>query len=492
MKKLIVLFIVIAFSVVHAFGKEIKAYYYNCRYDIPGEKPYIETYLAILGNSLEFAPSQDGKFSASVEITIVFSQEDKVKNFKKYVLKSPEISDTTTEKPNFIDLQRFNLENGVYNIEVSLRDMNADSSSFILNDLVTINFDQKGILFSDLMFVEEFEASKEQNILTKSGFDLTPYVSDFYPENISKLIFYTEIYNTDSIFPSEESFLVNYSIRSYRSKKIYGDFGRFQKKTPASVIPIIGEFDITELPSGNYFIVLEVRDKKNEVIESKEIFFQRSNPKVQFSIEDYISFNSTNSFASGILNAEELQEYIACLSPISNDREVIYAKNVTEKGDLTQMQNYFYNFWVRKNSSEPEKEWIMYYDKVKLVNKSYTTQIKKGYETDKGRVYLQYGPPNHITEEKHDPHNYPYEIWQYYSIDNQKDVSFVFYNPFLAGNEYLLLHSNARGEIREENWESVLNKRTNPTYDFDSHRYSPSNQHKIGGYGDKKGEIFND
>ena len=102
-----------------------------------------------------------------------------------------------------------------------------------------------------------------------------------------------------------------------------------------------------------------------------------------------------------------------------------------------------------------------------MVNKNYNTSIKKGYETDQGRVYLQYGAPNSIITEKHDPSAYPYEIWSYYKVNNQTNRKFVFYCTEISGSDYVLLHSDVTGEIATNNWEMVLHKRDTPIYDFD-------------------------
>ena len=83
----------------------------------------------------------------------------------------------------------------------------------------------------------------------------------------------------------------------------------------------------------------------------------------------------------------------------------------------------------------------------------------KGYLTDRGRVYLQYGAPNDVKEVPSDPVTLPYEIWDYYYLNNQSNVKFVFYDPVLTGNDYELLHSNLYGEVQNPNWRMHLVRR---------------------------------
>lgn len=104
-----------------------------------------------------------------------------------------------------------------------------------------------------------------------------------------------------------------------------------------------------------------------------------------------------------------------------------------------------------------------------FVDRHYRTPINRGYSTDRGRVYLQYGVPNDIYVSKHEPSSYPYEIWHYYRVLNENNRKFIFYNPNIAGKEYELLHSDLTGEVKTPNWERVLSKRNNALYDHDDH-----------------------
>jgi hypothetical protein len=83
---------------------------------------------------------------------------------------------------------------------------------------------------------------------------------------------------------------------------------------------------------------------------------------------------------------------------------------------------------------------------------------------------LQYGPPNTITSQPHEPSTYPYEIWHYYQLHNQRNRRFVFYNRDLATNDYELLHSDAFGEPQDYQWQLKLNQRNFATNDPDLQR----------------------
>jgi hypothetical protein len=101
------------------------------------------------------------------------------------------------------------------------------------------------------------------------------------------------------------------------------------------------------------------------------------------------------------------------------------------------------------------------------VNKTFSSQRRFGYETDRGRTYLHYGAPNSIQEVKNDPDALPYEVWNYYDIGNQKNIVFVFYAPDRSTNEYVLIHSNARGERNDPKWAAII-QGSRPTSDYNN------------------------
>ncbi|MNE52490.1 hypothetical protein D3C80_1471650 [compost metagenome] len=111
---------------------------------------------------------------------------------------------------------------------------------------------------------------------------------------------------------------------------------------------------------------------------------------------------------------------------------------------------------------------MIYKKNVVLVEANYGNNFQSGFETDRGRVYLQYGQPNTIIVRETSPSEYPYEIWHYYKIKNFSNKRFVFYNPDLVNNAYRLLHSDMVGEQQNYKWQEMLVKRNNSGQGVDS------------------------
>jgi GWxTD domain-containing protein len=234
-------------------------------------------------------------------------------------------------------------------------------------------------------------------------------------------------------------------------------------------VPVLNEFDISKLPSGNYLVVIEARNKLNELLGRNEMFFQRSNPGIQFDIHDLASIDVNSTFAHRITNSDTLQEYLRCLDPIATEIEKTFIYKQSKIADLQTRQQFFYNFWLSRDLINPENAWREYYEQVRIVDAAYKTQVSRGYETDRGRVYLKYGPPNIISESYNEPSSYPYEIWHYYELgNNQRNKKFVFYATDLLTNSFTLLHSDAIGEISNYKWQIFLNSRWYDPYSVDA------------------------
>lgn len=431
------------------------------------EGPYIETYLSVAANSVTFVPVANGKFKATVNILMTFKQGNDIKAFRKYELASPEIADTLATDFQFIDQQRFAIPNGTYDFEIQLADANRMVPPMPYNQQVTIDFPADKPDFSGVQLIKSYTRSETPTALSKSGYDLVPYVFTFYPETEGKMVFYTELYHMDKVMPADQKFLLTYFFESFESNVRLNAYVKSRKETVRSVNPILSEIDIADLPSGNYNLVLEARNQKNEVVASKKLFFQRMNPRAVIPLTELASTEIGNTFAEKITNPDTLREAINSSYPIATGIEKAFIRESLKKADLHTMQQFLYSFWLNRDQSNPEQAYRAYQVQVTIAQANFGTPVKKGYQTDRGRVFLQYGPPNTRSVQNLEPANYPYEIWQYYTMNNnQRNRKFVFYSPDLVTSDFILLHSDATGEVNNPRWQVDLRNRIYTTLDL--------------------------
>ncbi len=459
MKKLFsLLFTVIIFSNT-LFA--IRAYFHSSQFYAPSVGSYLETYLAIVPNSLIYRPNQNTKLQGSVDVIMLFYTGETIVEYRKYTLKTPEIDpDQKSNPPGFIDLQRIPLNPGTYNFELRLKDnYSADTSEVIYKDIINISLKSEEFSMSGIEPVERIVPSTEATMYTKSGYDIFPYVSNFYPENINVLTIYAEIYNIDKEIGVDTDFLVRYYISSVPSRRVYEFTASFERRKAAPVIVLIKSVDISKLPSGNYNLEIEVRTRGNELLLSRQFFFQRSSKVKEQVPTDFTKVEINNSWVQKYNSVHELAAHIKSLYPIADLRERQFIEKDFSAKDITLMQQFFLNFWETRNSVNPESEWEIYRKQVELVNRLYGNQIKQGYMTDRGRVYLQYGPPNQVIQRKNLSYFQPYEIWHYYRINEKINRRFVFSLLNFGSNDYDLVHSDMPGEITTQGWIEMIKGR---------------------------------
>ena len=459
MKKvsILLIFCTIAANII---AGNLNAYMSYAAFNTPNNNPYLETYLTIKGSSVTHVFGVDSLYHGSVDVQIIFRQNDSIVNFAKYRLTGPGISDILNGFPNFLDVQRYELGDGTFDIELKMDDPNSNDEPIVSYDSYTMNFNNSPNQFSDIELLNDFAKSNGDSNFERNGYQLVPYVFSHFPENANEIKFYTEIYN-NKIDDNNDQFLLTYYLRPFELNKKLENYTFIKRMKANNVNPVLGKIDISNLPSGNYYLIVEARDKNNNLLASKESFFSRFKPQTEFKLEDIYQLDPSGTFVSDFESIDTLRKYIAWLKPISTDVEKAYAQSFMQDGaNLDEMKKYFLNFWVTRDELFPVEAWKKYRFQVIKANHHYSTQNTPGYDTDRGRVFLQYGEPNAIAESHNEPNAYPYEIWHYYSLaDNQKDIKFVFYTQEIATNDFQLIHSNAIGELNNYKWRIWINNR---------------------------------
>ncbi|MDD4848910.1 MAG: hypothetical protein PHR53_09150, partial [Bacteroidales bacterium] len=259
----------------------------NMKYAVfysPEVGPYVETYLLINGTTVTYRLNAHNKMQGAINLSIVFQQNDTVANYSKIQLQSPEIDTTDNSKVyDFMDYQRFTLANGTYEMVVRISDAAHPEKEFEYKEMITIEYHPDKVYVSSIELLDSYEKTDDTSIInSKNGFKLLPKINNFYPETTNRLSFYCEFYNVTTQVESGSPFLVQYYIRGFESQQQLPDFSGFKRMKSSAVNVMINNIDITSLASGNYELVVELKDRNNQLLAKNIIFFQRSNPNIQY------------------------------------------------------------------------------------------------------------------------------------------------------------------------------------------------------------------
>jgi hypothetical protein len=255
-KKIILLSIL--FISTKSFGAGIEAYMRNCVFLDSHDTAYVETQFTIATKYLKLAQRDDKKFEAAVKVTLLYEKDSTIIKHIKYLLYSEPMTDTSFVKFNLADLKRVSLPDGDYSVSLYLEDFYDSTSRASLNEGLNIHFNRDSLEFSDIELVESYSESNNNSIYTKHGYEILPYTIQYYPTAIVKLTFYSEIYHCDKYFGAE-NFLASVYIRESLTGKPLENFIFNLKQTPEPRKILFSSFDISDLPSGKYYLTIELR-----------------------------------------------------------------------------------------------------------------------------------------------------------------------------------------------------------------------------------------
>ncbi|MFT4682027.1 MAG: GWxTD domain-containing protein [Granulosicoccus sp.] len=462
--------VLLAMSFNDVMGGNVKALLSFARFSDPANGVYLESYLNINGQSLERISDNEGGFHAEVLVEITITKLGKEVYSDNYRVISPTAKDSTQKIADFVDIQRIPLKSGMHELTISFKDA-ADEFAVPATIVQPIKMsDSQKTYMSDLQIVSSMVKNENPNMYTKVGYDLIPYASDFYPETMKDLTFYMEFYPNKVDQNKNEEYVVDaYIVDSY-SRMAVNNLRKYFKRDASEVGSVLHFFPIQNLASGNYILIVDLKNRENEKLDSREFTFQRSNNIFEPSDngEEYVSTNFTSQYG----DSKKLETYLRCYYPIAGPREENMIENQLNFNDLDQLHKFMYGFWNRRNPGDPEGEWMKYKKALDQVQVEYGDKRNHGCHTDRGRVYLQYGSPNSISKNYYEPASYPYEIWHYYHVEasnviSQNNVKFVFARMEQGLNNFNLLHSTGEGELNNPRWKLELHQRTQTFRDID-------------------------
>jgi GWxTD domain-containing protein len=416
------------------------------------EKTYVEVSLEIAGSTVATKPLDSLRHEAAVEVLLVVRRGDTIVNYEKYALRGV----LTFQAQVLLDVRRLAIPPGTYTLEVTLHDLHDAGNRSVYRTPFEVAI-APGLHLSDLQLLRIMRPDTASNRFTKNGLYQEPLPFRFYDRSARYLYGYAEMYHTAP--PTN-----HYSVRYYVEQEISADSVRLiaggnQRKKPGQMVPIAVQMDISQLPSGNYRFTVEVRDHLGALLTRRRVAFQRSNPFLNGV--DTMSMAAIGQEFVRQLDHAALRYALRAIGPLFRGGDVALLQNALQTDDTTTMRFVLFRHFAAENPNSPEMAYRQYMEVAKVVDKQFHSGFRYGFETDRGRIFLRYGRPDDLIHVEDDPGAPPYEVWVYYDFPKtrQKNVKFLFYNPSLAGDDFIVLHSNARGEVNNQRWERDLYQR---------------------------------
>jgi len=429
-------------------AQTIQGYSESYAFKAPGDSAYLETSVNLLASSLHYIKKEDKEFHGALHISIAYRQNNTLVQLLSYVLNTPGLPDTAT----YNDFKRVILPQGLTEVTVQVKDQH-DTLQPAWKQVQHIQaaFPTGSLSFSNIELIDSFTHEIPGSLNNKSGYWIRPLGIDFASVSVQKLVFYTEFYGA-STATADSNILVNYCIRNSHDEIAKGLAGDQKMRTAPTNI-LFASFDISDLYSGNYTLAITVRDRHNKLLGETSLLFMRQHMLHISSLTDVAQLDPGTTFLN-LLRNDSIRFYLKALTPVASGFESEKIDVLTAGQDTLLMKKFMYYFWLKRNENDPVSAWLNYKKMVDYTEQQWGSHRMRGYETDRGRVYLFYGPPDFASGVVYEPQAYPYEVWHYYQIQKtgQTNVHFVFYDPIQASDNLKLLYSDAIGEIKDDHW----------------------------------------
>ena len=452
MKLLISLLFLTVFALTGlSADKQLRAYLDNKQFYAPGIGNYVEFHLQFVGRSVNYEGKDNGligKLAVRIEIKkngVIFRSD-------AYQLMTPFMKDSIVE--DFYDIKRFTLEPGEYSLFIELQDLNSSSEPLSVSHLILVEDFADAIAISDIEVAEVATKGNENSPFFRSGYNIIPRLSTFYPQELSTLPVYFEVYNSNQL--DDSVFAIKQTVVDAKTGIEIEELTQFSRHTSSAVVPILRKINLENVPTGKYITNFTIYNRNMLELSSQSYVFERSN-----DLENNLSTANLvldPSFQNSITK-DSVGYYLESLIPISRPNGVRNIIALSKEKNELEARKYIQMFWSMTAPENAYEGWMKYKAQVQLVQRSFGNNFQEGFETDRGRVYLQYGAPTNIIPNYNSMSEYPHEIWQYNKIGKFSNKRFIFYNPDLTNNAYRLLHSDMIGELKNPSWPLELNKR---------------------------------
>ncbi|HEV8539371.1 MAG TPA: GWxTD domain-containing protein, partial [Bacteroidota bacterium] len=300
--------------------------------------------------------------------------------------------------------------------------------------------------FSDVELCTSIQPSSNQNsIFYKNTFEVIPNPGRLFGIGLPVMYYYVEVYNLAGA-ASQSAMTVRASVFDAAGTQVLSRDKSKPRLHDASVE--VGTMNLSALKGGTYVFRMSLVDSLQGVVTSTERKF--------FIYKPGMMLDSTVLATSDFLPGE-----YAFMTEAEIDREAAYTKYVLSDFERSQFdaltelkakKQFLFDFWKRGEAgaapggSVTKKEYLR---RIEMANQNFSSGMSDGWKTDRGRVYVVYGPYDEIERSPSSAESNPYEIWHYNSL--QGGVIFVFVDRNGMG-DYTLVHSTHRNEMHEDDW----------------------------------------
>jgi GWxTD domain-containing protein len=363
------------------------------------DTPRAQIYVSLDGTSVKYKAGPDDLFRPSAGGTLELYKLVNDDTFKVYLANlnftlpgGGGLVDTTLEsrRISMLNMVELGFMPGKYllMVEVSDKNNNRSNKTQAIRQFEIQALPKGEFGFSDIKWVSR--NNRKGRTLKRS--DFLPLVTNDYFFNQDTMRYYQELYNTQDLV--EDNFLVR-SVIFQGDQRIWTTQTRERKKVTREFNTLWESIYIGKLRSNIYYLQIEILDAvTRRTVHTYRKKFYVDNSRLDADFEASI----TGGFGTEIFNQyeeKELDYYIQTLMFSATEQERSFAR-VLET--FEQKKNFIYSFFNKRRKRDQQiiALWKGHLAALDYVNKNFESTLRPGWQTDRGRVFLQYKIPNDV------------------------------------------------------------------------------------------------
>ncbi len=411
----------------------------------------------------------DSTIAASYETELRIYKDTTLVKTDRWLTKTPTVMPRQATSLNLLDGYVQSIPPGSYRVEIQCTEPLSLQTAFTLRKSFEVDTFTLKEMAQPQLLDTFYRSAESKGIFAQAGMMALPLSTDFLGDERPLLHFYTEAYERPEIRAAKKPLHMETVI--LKGSAPFGKLTRIDTCTFRNgVARLFSNMPLAKLPSGNFVLETKLTDANGKVWATSRRPFQRSNASPAPDTVTVAEMDSINkgqkldayvdiskTFVQGY-KPQQLRAILRMIQPIAKPEEGLSIKALSARGiDVEYIRTFLYTFFLTRNPKDADGEWRAYSEKVRTVNRLFNLGSRAGYETERGRVYLQYGPPTERTTIHQEAGSRPYEVWRYDGLaGSDKSGSFLFFQPGSQLDDYLLLHSTMPGEARNRAWRSGL------------------------------------
>lgn len=422
---------------------------------------YLDVYYAVPRAAVGYVAAKGGGYSCQLLFKLHVYHEDRLWASKMWKVEETVADSARLQAANqLVDLVRYQTDAaGHYLIVLHIQDMNRSSPGDSVSVEVDLRqFSPDKVEMSDLQLASDITtAAGSPTIFTRHVYEVIPNVAALFGESAVDLYYYFEAYHLLKNIPGRKYKTVSY-IEGFAGQDGEEFSASHIKQKRFDSIVEVGKINVSRLPTGSYRLVAGLADSLGTMIASREKKFFVYSPAV--TAELAAGRRSAGSTAVGplqTLSEKELDDEFERMIYLTSRAERDMYKSL--KGAEAKRE-FVSSLWQSPGNGEALSGLAyreQYLARARETETRFKSPARPGWKSDRGRVFILFGPADRLDRFPSSTTSLPYETWTYDHLKEQGGVVFIFADR-TGFNNYEQIHSTLQGELQDPSWQQLINR----------------------------------